>query len=107
MLTVKIIVPDGNKTKPEDFLTNIDFREWIEEATSVALNTAAQSQTGHRSVTYFTDDGRPQEVFEGTIYVMNENGNTIARYDLGYGNYWQKDNGDVPLINSNDETGKE
>jgi hypothetical protein len=64
-----------------------DFSEFIVEAHSVFLNTKNQSQTGHKSVTYFEtkDENRAIDILEGTVYVMNEAGSTIAKYDLGYG----------------------
>jgi hypothetical protein len=72
MLTVKIIRPDGT--------------EWVEEAKSVCSNTAEQSATHNPSVTYFTNDKEMRciDIYEGTIYVMNENGKTIADYYLLY-----------------------
>ena len=71
MLTVRVIRPDGS--------------EWIEEVGSVALNTAKQSLTGRRSVTIFLV-GKEQictDIYEGFVYVMNNNGKTVAAYDLG------------------------
>ena len=85
MLTIKVIRPDGSKVEPNDFSRN-DFSEFIEEARTVFYNTPSQSGTKHHSVTYFAP-GRdtPIDIYEGTIYVMNEAGKTIANYDLGYG----------------------
>jgi hypothetical protein len=92
MLTIKVIRPDGSKIKPEDFLSNKDFSEFVEEVKSVFFNTGNQSVSGHPSVTYFVPGSdRCIDIYEGTIYVMNENGKTIAKYDLGYGNVWQQD----------------
>jgi hypothetical protein len=70
MLTVKVIRPDGS--------------EWIEEATSVAINTPEQSPNNNKSVTYFVPDKThfSIDIFEGQIYVMNENGKTVANYFL-------------------------
>ena len=36
-----------------------------------------------KSVIIFTDDGEPEVVTEGRVYVMNEVGKTIARYTIG------------------------
>jgi len=80
MLTVKVIRPDGS--------------EYIEEASSVFLNNPQQSPTGRNSVSYFSPvhpalvvDGEPvskcQDVYEGTVYVMNSNGKTVGNYCLG------------------------
>ena len=89
MLTIKLIRPDGCEIKPENFLSNQDFSEYVEEVKSVFLNTGNQSASGHPSVTYFVP-GKDDcvDIYEGTVYVMNEAGKTIAKYDLGYGNPW-------------------
>jgi hypothetical protein len=85
MLTIKVIRPDGKQVTSE--ISNADFSEFVEEARTVFYNTAAQSVSGHPSVTYFKDDreGKAIDVYEGLVYVMNEGGKTIAKYDLGYG----------------------
>jgi hypothetical protein len=67
MLTIKIVRPNGS--------------EYIEEATSVFLNTPEQSPNINQSVTYFKE-GKAYDVFEGKIYVMNNNGKTVADYFL-------------------------
>jgi len=71
MLTIKIRRPDGS--------------EWVEEVSSVSLNTLKQSPTGRPSVSMFRHGKEPlcMDIFEGMVYVMNENGSTVANYDLG------------------------
>ena len=71
MLTIKVRRLDGS--------------EWVEEASSVSLNTAGQSASGRISFTYFRNGKEPlaTDVYEGKIYVMNENGKTVADYELG------------------------
>lgn len=69
MLTVKIIKPDSS--------------EWIHEAFSVSQNTPEQSASKHASVSCFLTDKTCLDVYAGTVYVMNENGKTVANYDLG------------------------
>lgn len=80
MLTVKVIRPDGS--------------EFIKEASTVFLNTPKQSPTGRSSVSFFvpllpavpigTEVGHEcVDVYEGTVYVMNGNGKTVANYALG------------------------
>ena len=71
MLTVKVRRMDGT--------------EWVEEVSSVAYNSAGQSASGRPSVTFFRHGKEPlgTDVYEGKVYVMNENGKTIADYDLG------------------------
>ena len=72
MLTVKVIRQDGSEN--------------IDEATSGFLNTANQSASGNKSFTYFLPDKNHHaiDVYEGNVYVMNENGKTIANYYLEY-----------------------
>lgn len=89
MLTIKVIRPDGCKTDHPEDMSHLDMSEYIEEAKSVFLNTGNQSASGHQSVTYFVPgNDRAYDIYEGVIYVMNESGKTIAKYDLGYGNPW-------------------
>ena len=85
MLTIKVRRLDGS--------------EWVEEVSSVSLNTPNQSQSGRMSVTFFRNGKEPvsTEVYDGKIYVMNENGKTVANYDLGY----------FPPIETLDEVKKE
>ena len=75
MLTIKVIRPDKS--------------EYIEEISSVFYNTAEQSFTRSPSITYFTiqREGRVGvqntiDVYEGLVYVMNDNGKTVANYCL-------------------------
>ena len=74
MLTIKMIREDKS--------------EWIEEARSVAYNTAKQSASGSPSITYFTKKAdeavTTHDIYSGQVYVMNENGKTIGDYFLGW-----------------------
>lgn len=90
MLTIKVIRPDGKKHDESEHLPSVAFSEFIEEAKTVFYNTAVQSASGHPSVSFFKDNGMDGgiDVYEGTVYVMNEAGATIAKYDLGYGFNW-------------------
>lgn len=67
MLTIKIIRPDNS--------------EWIEEASSVSLEPSDIVSNSIRGVTYFKND-RSFFVTSGHVYVMNENGKTIASYEI-------------------------
>lgn len=74
MLTIKMIRQDGS--------------EFIEEAKSFAYNSKEQSASNFPSITYFTKQNDTSvvvahDIYEGTIYVMNENGKTIGNYFLG------------------------
>jgi hypothetical protein len=104
MLTIKVIRPDGTKSTDNN-LSSVDFSEFVEEVNSVFLNTGHQSATGSQSVTYFKPGSdRAYDVYEGVIYVMNENGKTIAKYDLGYGNPWNytENKANIALLAANE-----
>jgi hypothetical protein len=70
MLTVRIIYPDG--------------MESIKEVRTVMVNPPKQSPTGAAMVTFWRPDkdSEPEDVLEGDVYVMNENGKTIASYNI-------------------------
>jgi hypothetical protein len=71
MLTIKIIENDG--------------RETVKEINSVTLRPANESSSGSRCLTYFgfqNNEFYATDVFNGTVYIMNENGKTIANYVL-------------------------
>jgi hypothetical protein len=71
MMTFRVIRPNGS--------------EWVEEASSVALNTPEQSVTNRQSVTVFlvNKETKAVDIYDGRVYVMNGNGKTIANFDLG------------------------
>ncbi|MFA5036433.1 MAG: hypothetical protein WC479_04585 [Candidatus Izemoplasmatales bacterium] len=71
MLTVRVVSNKGH--------------EIVEEAEVVTLYTAEESNDGKRRVMYFKNvhsDKDGQEVLDGHVFVMNENGKTIATYHL-------------------------
>jgi hypothetical protein len=73
MLTVRVIEASG--------------LEQVREVRSVMLRPAKESLTGSPCLTYFMDSNEgwsnSVDVYEGTAYVMNENGKTVASYFLG------------------------
>ena len=75
MLTVRVIEASG--------------LEQVREVRSVMLRPAKESPTGSPCLTYFLNhkDGEDWpnsiDVYDGTIYVMNENAKTVASYFLG------------------------
>jgi hypothetical protein len=71
MLTAKIIAIDGSET--------------VQEIRSVELRPARESPTGSRYIMIWGIGEEPhsKNVFSGTVFVMNENGKTIADYFLG------------------------
>jgi hypothetical protein len=73
MLTVRVIEASG--------------LEQVREVRSVMLRPAKESLTGSPCLTYFLDSGEgwsnSVDVYDGTVYVMNENGKTVASYFLG------------------------
>ena len=89
MLTIRVIEPNGLET--------------IREVKSTQLRPAIESPTGSPCLTYFMYGGdgsnwpNTVDVYDGTIYIMNENGNTIASYFLG----------NLPRTPAMEETGKE
>jgi len=69
MLTIRIIGTDGNES--------------VIEARSVFMNNWKQSKTMPQLVYYFVPgESTARDVREGDVYVMNENGKTIADYHL-------------------------
>lgn len=68
MLTVKVILPNGN--------------QFIKEVSSVWMDKSTKESPA--KVFYYEAKGMPlgDQIEEGDIYVMNENGKTIADYHL-------------------------
>ena len=71
MLTVKVRLPDGS--------------EYVKEVSSVWFNVSKTDEPKY-SVCYYEAKGMPlgDRIEEGDIFVMNENGKTIANYHLHY-----------------------
>lgn len=80
MLTIKII--DENNT------------QIVQEAKSVIYVPKTEYNSNY--VTYFETEVKRVTVFSGDIYVMNDNGKTVANYCLGHpkteGNVTNTDN---------------
>jgi hypothetical protein len=72
MFTIKIIEPSG--------------LEIVKEVKSIMLRPASESASGARCVTYFEvgSEAKAVDIFEGDVYLMNENGKTVADYCLGH-----------------------
>jgi hypothetical protein len=69
MLTVKVIGRDGNES--------------VTEVLNVFMNTWEHSRLQPQLVYYFVPgESTARDVREGDVYVMNENGKTIADYHL-------------------------
>jgi hypothetical protein len=58
--------------------------ETVKEAKSVMFRPPRESTTGRSCITYFENDFHCTDVFWGDVYVMNENGKTVADYCLGH-----------------------
>lgn len=71
MLTLKII-DNGFQT--------------VKEVKSVMIRPGTETPTGSSCLTYFEvgDELKAVDVFWGDIYVMNDNGKTVANYCLGH-----------------------
>jgi hypothetical protein len=69
MLTVRHINPDNKQ-------------EFVCEVTAVQKREGVESASGNPCISYWRVDGMCEDVFRGTIYVMNELGKTIAKYEL-------------------------
>jgi hypothetical protein len=74
MLTIKVCSNEGH--------------ELVKEVESVMLRPSKETASGHDCVTYFpvSNPSNPEiavDVLEGTVYVMNSNGKTVADYYLG------------------------
>jgi hypothetical protein len=46
-------------------------------------STAKEAASNGDSLWIYDETGRAHELYGGTVYVMNENGKTVSRYDLG------------------------
>ncbi len=59
-----------------------DGHEIVKEIESAMRVPARESVTKSAFLTYWNkeSDGHPVEIYDGTVYVMNENGKTIANY---------------------------
>jgi len=65
MLTIRIIYPNGG--------------ELVKTVHSVMRRPGNETETGSACITYFEND-RAIDVYDAQVYVMNENGKTIADY---------------------------
>jgi hypothetical protein len=72
MLTIKVIQDGG--------------REEIKEIKSAMLRPGCESYSGWPCITYFEtgNESKAIDVFDGDVYIMNENGKTVADYCLGH-----------------------
>jgi len=66
MLTMRYIESDG--------------KEMVKEVEAVGRFPASESITNSDYLVYWNTDGQGCEIHDGTVYVMNENGKTIANY---------------------------
>jgi len=66
MLTMRYIEKDG--------------KELVKEIKSLMRCPASESITDSDFLIYWNTDGEGVEIHDGTVYVMNENGKTIADY---------------------------
>lgn len=71
MLTIKQITSSGE--------------EYIHEAEDVTFTPASAKRIApaENSVWYKARDGRLREIISGSVFVMNEHGKTVAKYELG------------------------
>ncbi len=58
--------------------------EVVIQTRRVELYPKSTSSEGVPSVFYERDDGSTDEITQGTVYVMNDNGKTVAVYHLRY-----------------------
>jgi hypothetical protein len=72
MFTIKIIEPCG--------------RETVKEVLSLIYRPGKETETGNPCVTYYENRGEilAIDVCEGQVYLMNENGKTVADYGLSF-----------------------
>lgn len=76
MMTVKHITLSG-----EEFVyatTHVNF-----VPASALANQQAGGPPPHDTVWRYDADGRAYDLAGGTVFVMNEHGKTVARYDIG------------------------
>lgn len=71
MLTVKHITLSG-----EEFV-------YPTPSVNFVPDRARSQASGSDSLWIYEPDGRPRELTGGTVFVMNERGKTVSRYDLG------------------------
>lgn len=59
--------------------------EYIKEVKSVVLRPAQESASSSRCFTYYDRESDVAfDIFEGTVYVMNGEGKTVANYNFPY-----------------------
>jgi uncharacterized protein YllA (UPF0747 family) len=69
MFTIKVVEDDGN--------------EFVKSEVRTVEYNPPVLETGKEANLYaWYKDERPETFFSGKIYVMNENGKTVANYDL-------------------------
>jgi hypothetical protein len=64
-------------------LINKDGSELVKEIDSVMKRPAKESASNASCLTYFEkrhDGNQAVDVFDGTMFIMNENGKTVANY---------------------------
>lgn len=71
MLTILHVEPTGHET--------------ILQTKRVTSHPGPQIQGGERSIYWERDDGSTVAIETGTVYVMNDNGKTVAKYHLEIG----------------------
>ncbi len=65
MLTILVVYPDGT--------------ELVKEVDSVMRRNGVESESGAACITFWTKD-EVRDIFDGKVFVMNDNGKTVATY---------------------------
>jgi hypothetical protein len=79
MLTVKHITPSG-----EEFVYGTAHVNFVPATAKPATASDTKADTNDSLWIYEPIEGsRARELIGGTAFVMNDNGSTVARYDLG------------------------
>jgi hypothetical protein len=58
--------------------------EIVKEVREIIKRPARETLTGRNCVTYYENNLDATDVYSGDIYLMNDNGKTIANYCLGH-----------------------
>lgn len=80
MFTIKHLSPMGNEALYEAGMVS-----FLPAPTAAGLDQPANTAQHQLGTLAFTEPGHTgmNELRDGNVYVMNENGSTVAKYDLG------------------------
>ena len=78
MFTIKHVHPDG-----QEFIHRGELPRYVPVEAKKSAQVQLPGEATHSHVAFDVPGWPCQILYSGTVYVMNENGKTVARYDLG------------------------